>query len=248
MSRAGFKYRWKVRPGTRRWRSSTHPISMIRWPSDGSRPLVSVSITICRSGFKYSSISHGAGYGHHARPSAVAIKSAVFARDLRHLRRRGTSLCLFRTAWRHRIDRLVGEPVDPLVAGHTGVARHPVPLDGMTGRELIEPLPQILILHGLAVCGEPAPRLPCAHPFPDAAPDILRVGIHPHASGTLQRLERTDDRRQLHAVVGGQRLRARKLLLAAGKAEQGRPAARPRITAAGAIGIDVYPAAGCVVL
>src|SRR6185437_9148031 len=173
MSRSGFKYRWKVRPVTRRLRSSTQPISMIRCPSDGSRPVVSVSRTICRMDLKSSSISHGAGYGRPALPSAVAIKSAVFARDLRHLRRRGTSLCLFRTAWRHRIDGLVGEPVDPLVAGHTGVAGHPVPLDGMTACQLIEPLPQILILHGLAVCGEPAPRLPCVHPFPDAAPHVF---------------------------------------------------------------------------
>jgi hypothetical protein len=35
-----------------------------------------------------------------ARPSAAARKSAVFARALRHLRRRGSSVCLKEWQWR----------------------------------------------------------------------------------------------------------------------------------------------------
>jgi hypothetical protein len=37
-----------------------------------------------------------------ARPSVVASKSAVFARNLRHLRRRGTSLYLLCLRFMHR--------------------------------------------------------------------------------------------------------------------------------------------------
>src|SRR5690606_27601096 len=48
ISRPGLRYSWKCRPVGRRLTSSTQPISMMRWPSLGSRPVVSVSSTTCR--------------------------------------------------------------------------------------------------------------------------------------------------------------------------------------------------------
>jgi K+-transporting ATPase KdpF subunit len=74
-----------------------------------------------------------------ARPSAVASKSAVFARDLRHLRRRGTSLCLccvsgfFLTA-RSRPARYLGRPfcrATEVERGHRLHSRHSGPLCGL---------------------------------------------------------------------------------------------------------------------
>ena len=72
---------------------------------------------------------------------------------------------VYRNAWlRQCVDRRIGEAVDTLVAGHAGVTGHPVPLDLVPGGELGEPLPQILVLHRLAVRGAPAARLPVRQP------------------------------------------------------------------------------------
>src|SRR5512145_796666 len=53
-SRSGLMYEWNTRSLTRRLRSSTQPISMMRSPSLGFNPVVSVSRTICFSW--YSSV------------------------------------------------------------------------------------------------------------------------------------------------------------------------------------------------
>ena len=47
ISRSGFRYSWKCLPVARRLTTSTQPISMMRCPSPGSRPVVSVSSTTC---------------------------------------------------------------------------------------------------------------------------------------------------------------------------------------------------------
>src|SRR5205807_6063099 len=137
------------------------------------------------------------------------------------------------------VDRLVREPVDALVAGDAGVPRHPVPLELMAGGELIEPLPQVLVLHRLAGGGAPAARLPFGEPLGDAAANVFRIGVQARPHRALERLERPNHRRQLHAVVGREGFRAVELLLALARLQQCRPAAGPRIAAAGAVGVDL---------
>ena len=71
-------------------------------------------------------------------------------------------------------------------------------------------------------------RLPTVDPAGDAVPQIDRIGVQPDAAGPLQRLERGDRRHQLHAVVGGQRLAARQLLLDGRRSAGRRPSRRAR--------------------
>src|SRR5690606_16882640 len=65
--------------------------------------------------------------------------------------------------------------------------------------------------------------------------DVIAVSPELHPAGPLQRLQPLDRRRQLHAVVGGERLAARQFLLARARANDDAPAARPRIALAGAV-------------
>ena len=67
---------------------------------------------------------------------------------------------------------------------------------------------------------------------------ILAVGVEHDPARPLQRLERGDRRRQLHAVVGGRRLAAAQLALDRAIAQDRAPAARARVAAAGAVGED----------
>ena len=60
-----------------------------------------------------------------------------------------------------RIDRLVRQPVDPLVARHPGMTGDPVPLHPMPRGERLEALPEVLVLTGL----RSAVRQPLAFQF-----------------------------------------------------------------------------------
>src|SRR5947207_15908731 len=119
------------------------------------------------------------------------------------------------------------------------MSRHPAPFDRVAGAELIEPLPEILILHRLAVGGAPAGRLPRRKPLRDPAPHVFGIGVETRLHRALQRLERANHRGELHAVVGRHGLGALELLLALARLEERPPAARPRIAAAGAVGVDL---------
>src|SRR5690606_34849882 len=170
ISRSGLRYSWKCRPVGRRLTSSTQPISMMRWPSAGSRPVVSVSSTTCLK-----------------LPSSTSPSYP-----------------------KHRVDRLVGDLVHPLVAGITGMPAHPAPLHLVAIAGRIQCLPQVLVLHRLAVGGFPAARLPHRQPFLDAGADIFRVGEQRGVHRPLERAQRLDGRGEFHAVVGGLRLAAGK--------------------------------------
>src|SRR5207245_6531241 len=113
------------------------------------------------------------------------------------------------------------------------------PFDRVAGAELIEPLPEILILNRLAARGAPAARLPRRKPLRDPAPHVFGIGVEARLHRALQGLERANYRGELHAVVGRQGLGALELLLALARLEERPPAAGPRIAAAGAVGIDL---------
>src|SRR6267378_8471148 len=132
-------------------------------------------------------------------------------------------------------DRLAGKLVGALVEIVAGMAAHPVPPYRVVGERGIEPLPQIDILHRLAISGLPPVAFPTLDPGHDAVAQILAVGVKVHGAGSLERLERRDRGHQLHAVVGGVRLAALELLLVVPEAEDRAPTARPGIAGAGAV-------------
>ena len=144
--------------------SSTQPISMMRWPSASSRPVVSVSRTIWRTVRRIP-----------VRAPAEPLPSSSMPR--------------FASASARSFS------------GMAGVAAHPVPFDVVRGRERVEALPEVLVLHRLAVGGPPVAALPVGKPGRDAFAHILRIRVDGDAAAALQRLERADRGRQLHAVV-----------------------------------------------
>ena len=107
----------------------------------------------------------------------------------------------------HRVDGLIRELVDALVAWDPRVALDPAPLDLVCGRKSIELLPQVLVLDRLTVGGL-QPRafqffthsvMPC---------ERTRVGIDQASDGRFSASSARDDGGEFHAVVGGERFRA----------------------------------------
>ena len=105
---------------------------------------------------------------------------------------------------------MVGERIGTLLAGVAIVAAHPVPFDLVwaMGQKCIELLPQVDVFNRLARGRFPAFGLPPLHPFGDAFAHVLAVHINAHTAWALKRLERLNDSRQLHTVVGGERFTA----------------------------------------
>src|SRR5262249_56627669 len=85
----------------------------------------------------------------------------------------------------------------------------------------------------------PAAPLPARDPLRDALHHVERIGVEPDLARALERVERADYRRELHAVVGGLRLAAPELLLGPLGAQQRAPAAGAGIAAAGAVAVDL---------
>src|SRR5690348_14120661 len=91
-----------------------------------------------------------------------------------------------------RVDGAIRKRVDTLVARVAGVALDPVPLELVGRAQPVERLPQILVLHGLLVCGFPAARLPVGHPFQHALPNVLRIRVDAPTHRALERFQRAD--------------------------------------------------------
>src|SRR5687768_2777685 len=134
----------------------------------------------------------------------------------------------------------VSESVGSLVFRVSGVPFHPEPLDFMLLGKFVQLPPEILVLDRLLVGGAPAAALPAVNPLGDALLHVLRIGEKPYPAGALERLERADHRGKLHAVVGGRRLAAPQLLFHALGPQQRAPAARTRVSAAGAVAEDLH--------
>src|SRR3569832_423178 len=88
------------------------------------------------------------------------------------------------------------------------VAAHPVPLNTERRRCGIEALPQIDVLHRLAVGRLPLAAVAVAEPFADDLTLVLRVGGDRVRAGPRHRREPGDGVHELHAVVGGEDLGA----------------------------------------
>src|SRR5258708_20011514 len=69
----------------------------------------------------------------------------------------------------------VRQLVRPFVLRVAGMASHPVPFHVVHGCQLVEPLPQVDILHRFLVGAAPPPPLPVAHPLPHPLPQIHRL-------------------------------------------------------------------------
>src|SRR5688500_11221490 len=126
----------------------------------------------------------------------------------------------------------------------TRVALHPHPLDVVHARELVELAPEIGVLHRFPVRRAPAVLLPAVYPLADTELNVLRIGVDARAARALQRLQRPDDRHQLHAVVGGVRFAAVELARLRAAAQKRAPAAHARIALARAVGVDVDDVVG----
>src|SRR3989442_12976459 len=100
----------------------------------------------------------------------------------------------------------VRQLVRPLVLRVTGMAPHPVPFHIVQGCQLVEPLPQVDILHRLLVGGAPAAALPVMHPFPDPLRHIQGIGVDLYSAGALERLEGADRRGELPPDIRGVRV------------------------------------------
>ena len=103
---------------------------------------------------------------------------------------------------------------------------------------LIQRLPEIDILHRLLVGGLPAIALPAMHPALDAVFHILAVGMQIDLAGTVERVQCLDGRRQLHLVIGGQRLAALELLAVLPELQNGAPAAGAGISGTGPVSMN----------
>src|SRR5690606_13632731 len=80
--------------------------------------------------------------------------------------------------------------------------------------------------------------LPAMDPFGNALLHIDGIRIYPNPARPLERLKRTNHGHKLHAVVCGQQLAAEYLLFMPVIRQPCAPATRPRVSLAGAIGID----------
>ena len=75
----------------------------------------------------------------------------------------------------HRVYGHVGCLIHPFGLWMTAMPLDPVPLDVVHGCKLVQPFPEVTILHGLFSRRAPAVTLPVRQPLRDAQPKILRV-------------------------------------------------------------------------
>src|SRR6185295_16339694 len=135
------------------------------------------------------------------------------------------------------IDPPVRELVRSFVFWMPGVTPNPMPLYLMSRRELVEAPPEILVFHRLLVSRFPSLAFPGVDPLGDALLNVLRIGMDVDPARALQRLEGADHRGELHPVVGGCGLAAEQFPFVI--LEKNPPAARPRVSPAGAVGVDL---------
>ena len=69
-----------------------------------------------------------------------------------------------------QVATLVGKEVRTLVLFMASMASHPMPLNAVTAKRLVEPLPQLCILDRLLLGRAPAIAPPSVDPLSDAVP------------------------------------------------------------------------------
>ena len=122
--------------------------------------------------------------------------------------------------------------------GVAGMALYPAPLHLVQSVQRIQALPQFNVFHRLLVGRGPAACLPAVYPFGDAVLHVHAVGVDGHRTALLQGRQRLDCCRQFHAVVRRELFAAEHFFLVFTTLEPRTPAARARVAAAGAVGID----------
>src|SRR5688572_6615571 len=92
------------------------------------------------------------------------------------------------------------------------MAADPQPFYVVLITKLVQLLPEVVVLDRLPVRRLPPALFPGMDPLADPELDILGIGMQFHPGAGLERLQRANDRQELHAVVGCQTLSAVKLL------------------------------------
>ncbi len=120
------------------------------------------------------------------------------------------------------------------------MAFDPAPFNLVSRRRhhMVQRLPQLDILDGLLGGGTPAFGLPAMDPLGDAFANVFAVQVQSHLAWPLEGLQALDHSSQLHAVVGGAQLAAKKLMNVLARLQTHAPAPGAGIAFAGAIGIN----------
>src|SRR5213083_1887758 len=138
-----------------------------------------------------------------------------------------------------RLDRVTRELVHPLVQRITAVAAHLVPDDVVASALGEQPLPEIPVGDGLLLPVLPAGLLPALPPtLAEAIHDVGAVRVEVDAPPPGDRGEPLDSGGELHALVRRVRLGAADDTLLAGVEDDRRPATGPRVSGAGAVGVE----------
>lgn len=98
-----------------------------------------------------------------------------------------------------------GQAVHNLIARVATVPPHPGERHTASVRGGPEPKPEVRICHRSACRRAHSAPLPTLSPGRAAIDHILAVGVDPNRSSSGKRLQNSDDRRELHFVVGGSR-------------------------------------------
>src|SRR5512135_101153 len=121
-----------------------------------------------------------------------------------------------------------------------GVTLDPMPFDLVAAGQPVQFLPQIDVLHRLALRGLPTALLPAVDPLADALLHILGIGVHAGPHRPFEGRQRPDHGGQFHPVVGGPGFTATHLLLVPLRPQNRTPAAGTRVAAAGAVGVNLH--------
>ena len=136
------------------------------------------------------------------------------------------------------VDATIGKAVGALVAGMTGMAFYPLPLDFVLFGQSVQDLPQIGIFDGFLVSSAPAIAFPVVNPLADAFLHVLRIGKNVCGARLLERFKGANDGGKFHAVVGGVRFTAPKFFFDCARLQECAPAARAGVATAAAVSVD----------
>lgn len=118
------------------------------------------------------------------------------------------------------------------------MALDPVPTDLVSGACHVQPLPEIIILYGLAIGRSPVPCLPAVYPLRDAIHHIFAVCVELYGTGSVEGLQGHYGSHEFHTIVGCQNIAALNLLCSPPRLQDCAPAPRAGIALAGTVSVD----------
>ena len=133
-----------------------------------------------------------------------------------------------------------------LIVGMAGMALNPLPGNGMLSRQLVELTPKVLVFDRFLVERFPPPGFPSPHPAGNAIFEILRISENRGFTRLCQRPQGRNGGLHFHPIVGRGRRASAHLPAEFLVTQDSRPAPRPGIALASAIGInhDLFQGAG----